>query len=144
MTTSGANFPEQYNAQEMIRPDNGDDINTLIATHLNLLGERLKEISRNIENYVSKGQTPNIDRSLDIILDTVIYSSSVLLNLFETAQEIRAIAVNPQTEAEMDRELTRLAIFHLSAPAIQPLNQQRLQHQRHQNPSIVQVKTEHQ
>ena len=50
MTTSGANFPEQYNAQEMIQADNGDDINTLIATHLNLLGERLKEISRNIEN----------------------------------------------------------------------------------------------
>lgn len=46
----------------------------------------------------------------------MIYSSSVLLNLFETAQEIRAIAVNPQTEAEMDKELTRLAIFHLSAP----------------------------
>ena len=50
MTTSGANFPEQYNAQEMVHADNGDDINTLIATHLNLLGERLKEISRNIEN----------------------------------------------------------------------------------------------
>ena len=50
MTTSGANFPEQYNAQEMVRADNSDDINTLIATHLNLLGERLKEISRNIEN----------------------------------------------------------------------------------------------
>ena len=95
----------------------------------------------------------------------MIYSSSVLLNLFETAQEIRAIAVNPQTEAEMDKELTRLAIFHLSAPvkgfiffrtlsqtiqkykstkAIQPLQQQRLQQPRHQNPSIVQVKTEHQ
>ena len=101
----------------------------------------------------------------------MIYSSSVLLNLFETAQEIRAIAVNPQTEAEMDKELTRLAIFHLSAPvkgfikksifasttniympickyepikAIQPLQQQRLQQPRHQNSSIVQVKTEHQ
>ena len=50
MTTSGANFPEQYNPQDMIHADNGDEINTLIATHLNLLGERLKEISRNIEN----------------------------------------------------------------------------------------------
>ena len=40
----------------------------------------------------------------------------MLLNLFETAQEIRTISNNPQTEAEMDKELTRLAIFHLSAP----------------------------
>ena len=30
--------------------DPEEDINTLIAAHLNLIGERLKEISRNIEN----------------------------------------------------------------------------------------------
>ena len=64
MTTSGANFPEQYNAQEMIQADNGDDINTLIATHLNLLGERLKEISRNIENvrFKTYSKIPQIMR----------------------------------------------------------------------------------
>ena len=39
---------------------------------------------------VQQGENPNIDRSLDIILDTVLYSSSVLLNLFESIPEIKA------------------------------------------------------
>ena len=51
---------------------------------------------------------------MDIILDTVIYSSTALLNLFEAIKEIKALKNNPKTEEEIDQELTKLAIYHLS------------------------------
>ena len=81
---------------------------TLIAAHLNLLGERLKEISRSIESCVAKGESPNIDRSLDIILDTILYSSTVLINLFESIEEIKRDST--RTEADIDRELTQAGV----------------------------------
>ena len=74
----------------------------------------MPEITLPFLKYLEKGQSPNIDRSLDIILDTVIYSSTALLNLFEAIKEIKALKTNPKTEEEIDQELTKLAIYHLS------------------------------
>lgn len=102
-------------------PNQTDEISTLISAHFSLIGERLKEISRNIENCVREGQNPNIDRSLDILLDTTLYSSSILLNLFQYA-----LPVGPdqqsRSESEIDKELTQLAIYHLTTAAINPHN----------------------
>lgn len=100
-----------------------DEVQILISTHLTLLGERLKEISNNISNFIDKGHQPNLDRSLDILLDTVIYSSTVLLNLFQNANEIKAVSSNNRSEREINNELTHLAIYHLSTAAVQPANQ---------------------
>lgn len=114
-----------FEAQEELQIE---EVPTLIAAHLNLLGERLKEISRNIENCCSKGETPNIDRNLDIILDTLLYSSNCFINLFESIEEFKRDT--SRSEAEIDRELTQLAIFHLTTSSVAtPNNQQRQQKQ---------------
>ena len=81
-------FGSEVNSQNQVEPE-PSEVPTLIAAHLNLLGERLKEIARSIETCVQKGESPNIDRSLDIILDTILYSSTVFINLFESIQEIK-------------------------------------------------------
>ena len=78
----------------------------------------MPEITLPFLKYLEKGQSPNIDRSLDIILDTVIYSSTALLNLFEAIKEIKALKTNPKTEEEIDQELTKLAIYHLSTGSV--------------------------
>jgi len=156
MTTSGSIVGQannqQYNqagnqtsnqqAVQPVAPDTSDvdQVQVLVSAHLNLLGERLKEISRNIQSYLEKGQSPNIDRSLDIILDTVIYSSTALLNLFEAVKEIKNLKNNPKTEEQIDQELTKLAIYHLSTATIQPAQQTRPVQSSQQQ--IVQVKTE--
>ena len=130
MTTSGSTVGQSNQSFPVEPSTEPDQVQVLVSAHLNLLGERLKEISRNISSvstictlieitlpflkYLEKGQSPNIDRSLDIILDTVIYSSTALLNLFEAIKEIKALKNNPKTEEEIDQELTKLAIYHLS------------------------------
>lgn len=114
-----------------------DEVSTLISAHFSLIGERLKEISRNIENCVREGQNPNIDRSLDILLDTTLYSSSILLNLFQHAlptlpdQEARS-------ESDIDKELTQLAIYHLTTAAINPHNKEESKNQIRNSNSIQQ------
>lgn len=122
---------QQQQQQQIV---DSHEVPTLIAAHLNLLGERLKEISRSIEACVAKGDSPNIDRSLDIILDTILYSSTVFINLFESVEEIKRDS--NRTEAEIDRELTQLAIFHLTTSSVatnqrgQQTNQQQQQQQK--------------
>ena len=64
-----------------------DSVNTLLAAHLTLIGERLKDISRNIESHIENGDNPCIDRSLDTLLDTILYVSNVLVFLFNSIQE---------------------------------------------------------
>ena len=54
---SGA-FPDYQNQQEVPEYSKNEEINTLISAHLNLIGERLKEISRNIESVGSNIYTP--------------------------------------------------------------------------------------
>lgn len=140
MTTSGSvGGPNQFQNQIPVETTDVDQVQVLVSAHLNLLGERLKEISRNITSYLEKGQSPNIDRSLDIILDTVIYSSTALLNLFEAIKEIKNLKNNPKTEEEIDQELTKLAIYHLSTATVQPAQPTRPVQPQQQ---IVQVKTE--
>jgi len=144
MTTSGSIVGQSNQFQNQVVPvetSDVDQVQVLVSAHLNLLGERLKEISRNISSYLEKGQSPNIDRSLDIILDTVIYSSTALLNLFEAIKEIKALKNNPKTEEEIDQELTKLAIYHLSTATVQPAQVPVRQVPAVQQ-SIVQVKTE--
>jgi len=141
MTTSGSTVGQSNQSFPVSEPSTEpDQVQVLVSAHLNLLGERLKEISRNITSYLEKGQSPNIDRSLDIILDTVIYSSTALLNLFEAIKEIKALKNNPKTEEEIDQELTKLAIYHLSTATVQPAQIQARQPSQQQQ--IVQVKTE--
>lgn len=136
MTTSGSTVGQSNQSFQVEPSTEPDQVQVLVSAHLNLLGERLKEISRNI----TSGQSPNIDRSLDIILDTVIYSSTALLNLFEAIKEIKALKNNPKTEEEIDQELTKLAIYHLSTATVQPAQVQTRQPAQQQQ--IVQVKTE--
>jgi len=138
MTTSGSTVGQSNQSFPVEPSTEPDQVQVLVSAHLNLLGERLKEISRNITSYLEKGQSPNIDRSLDIILDTVIYSSTALLNLFEAIKEIKALKNNPKTEEEIDQELTKLAIYHLSTATVQPAQIQA----RQPSQQIVQVKTE--
>lgn len=140
MTTSGSTVGQSNQSFQVEPSTEPDQVQVLVSAHLNLLGERLKEISRNITSYLEKGQSPNIDRSLDIILDTVIYSSTALLNLFEAIKEIKALKNNPKTEEEIDQELTKLAIYHLSTATVQPAQVQARQPAQQQQ--IVQVKTE--
>jgi len=140
MTTSGSTVGQSNQSFPVEPSTEPDQVQVLVSAHLNLLGERLKEISRNISSYLEKGQSPNIDRSLDIILDTVIYSSTALLNLFEAIKEIKALKNNPKTEEEIDQELTKLAIYHLSTATVQPAQIQARQPSQQQQ--IVQVKTE--
>jgi len=140
MTTSGSTVGQSNQSFPVEPSTEPDQVQVLVSAHLNLLGERLKEISRNITSYLEKGQSPNIDRSLDIILDTVIYSSTALLNLFEAIKEIKALKNNPKTEEEIDQELTKLAIYHLSTATVQPAQIQARQQPQQQQ--IVQVKTE--
>lgn len=140
MTTSGSTVGQSNQSFQVEPSTEPDQVQVLVSAHLNLLGERLKEISRNITSYLEKGQSPNIDRSLDIILDTVIYSSTALLNLFEAIKEIKALKNNPKTEEEIDQELTKLAIYHLSTATVQPAQVQTRQPAQQQQ--IVQVKTE--
>jgi len=140
MTTSGSTVGQSNQSFPVEPSTEPDQVQVLVSAHLNLLGERLKEISRNISSYLEKGQSPNIDRSLDIILDTVIYSSTALLNLFEAIKEIKALKNNPKTEEEIDQELTKLAIYHLSTATVQPA--QLPTRQSTQQQQIVQVKSE--
>lgn len=112
-----------------------DEVSTLISAHFSLIGERLKEISRNIENCVREGQNPNIDRSLDILLDTTLYSSSILLNLFQHALPTLPDQ-EPRSESDIDKELTQLAIYHLTTAAIQPHNKEESKNQIRNSNSI--------
>jgi hypothetical protein len=76
---------------------------TLLASHFSLIGERLKDISTNIETvknnklgvcltrilkHLKNGDVPNIDRSLDTLLDTILYVSNVLILLFKSIPEL--------------------------------------------------------
>ena len=76
---------------------------TLLASHFSPIGERLKDISTNIETvknnklgvcltrnlkHLKNGDVPNIDRSLDTLLDTILYVSNVLILLFKSIPEL--------------------------------------------------------
>jgi hypothetical protein len=88
---------------------------TLLASHFSLIGERLKDISTNIETHLKNGDVPNIDRSLDTLLDTILYVSNVLILLFKSIPELE----HPESPETVHRELINLAVFHLSAAQIQ-------------------------
>jgi len=116
---------------------------TLLASHFSLIGERLKDISTNIETHLKNGDVPNIDRSLDTLLDTILYVSNVLILLFKSIPELE----HPESPETVHRELINLAVFHLSAAQIQkvpkvpvklqeqivarPQHQQQAQQQKH-------------
>ncbi len=107
--------PNQFNSsapaldQQIIPPlQSGDQsqpvsVFTLLASHFSLIGERLKDISTNIETvknnklgvcltrtlkHLKNGDVPNIDRSLDTLLDTILYVSNVLILLFKSIPEL--------------------------------------------------------
>ncbi|CAG5097328.1 Oidioi.mRNA.OKI2018_I69.XSR.g15027.t1.cds [Oikopleura dioica] len=88
---------------------------TLLASHFSLIGERLKDISTNIETHLQNGDVPNIDRSLDTLLDTILYVSNVLILLFKSIPELE----HPESPENVHKELINLAVFHLSAAQIQ-------------------------
>ncbi|CBY24537.1 unnamed protein product [Oikopleura dioica] len=119
--------PNQFNSsapaldQQIIPPlQSGDQsqpvsVFTLLASHFSLIGERLKDISTNIETHLKNGDVPNIDRSLDTLLDTILYVSNVLILLFKSIPELE----HPESPETVHRELINLAVFHLSAAQIQ-------------------------
>lgn len=121
------NTPNQFNSsapaldQQIIPPlQSGDQsqpvsVFTLLASHFSLIGERLKDISTNIETHLKNGDVPNIDRSLDTLLDTILYVSNVLILLFKSIPELE----HPESPETVHRELINLAVFHLSAAQIQ-------------------------
>jgi len=120
---------------------------TLLASHFSLIGERLKDISTNIETHLKNGDVPNIDRSLDTLLDTILYVSNVLILLFKSIPELE----HPESPETVHRELINLAVFHLSAAQIQKvpkvpvkLQEQIVARPQHQQQQQAQQQQHHQ
>lgn len=105
-------IPHQVVNSEGHTPELG--VYTLLASHFSLIGERLKDISANIEKHLRNGDQPNIDRSLDTLLDTILYVSNVLVLLFKSIPELQ----NNDSTENIDKELIDLAVFHLTSALI--------------------------
>lgn len=107
-----------------------ESVTTLLAAHLTLIGERLKDTSRNIESHIQNGDNPCIDRSLDTLLDTILYVSNVLLFLFNSVSEGLE---NQESENEIEKQLTNLGVFHLTSAQIGILGARQQQQQQPQS-----------